>query len=70
LLSSNFFWHNHLSISKIDFFNFRHCKVWNFKILNQSKQNQNFVGQNQKFAVNFQKHWKQKWKSTKYIATE
>ncbi len=47
----------------IDFFNFRHCQVWNFEILTQSKQNQNFT-------VNFQKHWKWKRKSTKYIETE
>ncbi len=44
----------------IDFFNFRHCKVWNFEISNQFERNWNF-------AVNFWKHQKQKLKSTKYI---
>ncbi len=52
-----------LCICGIDFFNFRHCQVQNFEISNQSEQHQNF-------AVNFQKHQKQKRKSTKNIATE
>ncbi len=47
----------------IDFFNFCHCQVWNFKILNQSERNQNF-------AINFWKHRKRKQKLTKYIETE
>jgi hypothetical protein len=37
----------------MDFFSFRHYQVQNFKILNQSEQDRNF-------AVNFQKHQKQK----------
>ncbi len=37
----------------IDFLNFPHRQVWNFKISNQSKRNQNF-------AVNFWKHQKRK----------
>ncbi len=45
-----------------DFFNFCHCQVWNFEILNQSKRNQNF-------AINFWKYQKQKRKSTKYLAS-
>jgi hypothetical protein len=47
----------------IDFFNFRHCQVGNIEISNLSEQNWNF-------ADNFQKHQKQKQKSTKYIVTE
>ncbi len=47
----------------IDFFNFRHCQVWNFEILNLFERNLNF-------AVSFWKHWKQNQKSTKYITTE
>ncbi len=45
----------------IDFFNIRHCQVQNFKILNQS-------GWDQNFAVNFQKHQKQKY--VQYIEIE
>jgi hypothetical protein len=45
------------------FFNFRYCRVQNFKILNQSRHEWNFV-------VNFWKHQKWKQKSTKYIKTD
>ncbi len=47
----------------IDFFNFRHCQVWNFKISNLFERNWNF-------AVIFWKYWKRNWKSTKYFTTE
>jgi hypothetical protein len=47
----------------IDFFNFHHCQVQNFEILNLLEQNQNF-------AVNFWKYQQQNQKSTKYIVTE
>ena len=47
----------------IDFFNFRHRQVWNFKISNHFKRDWNFI-------VNFQKYRKQKRKSTKYIVSE
>ncbi len=46
----------------IDFLNFRHCQVRNFKILNLYEWNQNF-------GVIFQKYQKQNWKSTKYFTT-
>ncbi len=46
----------------IDFLNFRQCQVWNFKILNLYKWNQNF-------GVVFQKYQKQNWKSTNYCTT-
>jgi hypothetical protein len=49
--------------SDIDFLNFRHRQVQNFKISNLFKWNWNF-------AVNFWKYWKHNWKSTKDIATE
>ncbi len=52
-----------LGICDIDFFNFYHCQVWNFKISNQSEWNRSTV-------VNFWKDQKQKQKSTKYITTE
>ncbi len=54
---------NALGNCDMDFFNFRNCRVQNFKILNQSKRDQNFV-------VNFRKHRKQKQKLTKYIKIE
>ncbi len=44
----------------IDFFNFRHWKVRNFKISNLFQRSQNF-------AVIFLKYLKQNWKSTKYF---
>jgi hypothetical protein len=47
----------------IDFFNFRHRQVRNFKILNRSERDL-------KFAVNFRKHQKQKRNLTKYIETQ
>ncbi len=47
----------------IDFVNFRNFQSWTFEILNLFDQNQNF-------AVNFWKYWKQNQKSTKYTATE
>ncbi len=46
----------------IDFLNFHHCQVWNFKILNLYEQNPNF-------GVIFQKYQKQNQKSTKYFKT-
>ncbi len=46
----------------IDFLNFRHCKLWNFRISNLYKWNQNF-------GVIFQKYRKQNRKSTKYFET-
>jgi hypothetical protein len=46
----------------IDFFNFRHRQVRNFKILDLFKWNWNF-------AVIFQKYQKRNQKSTKYFAT-
>ncbi len=52
-----------LGTCSIDFFNLCHCQVWNYKILNQSKQDQNF-------AVNLWKRQKQKWKVMKYIKIE
>ncbi len=50
-----------MCICNIDFFNFYHLQVWIFKILNPSKQDQNFT-------VNFWDHQKQKQKQklTKY----
>ncbi len=47
----------------VEFFNFCHCQVQNFEILNLLEWNQNF-------AVNFRKHWKRNGESTMYIATE
>jgi hypothetical protein len=49
-------------VCDIDFFNFRHCQVWNFKILNLFEQNQDF-------AVIFQKYQKWNQKSRKYFTT-
>ncbi len=46
----------------IDFLNFCHCQVQNFKIFNLYKWNLNF-------GVIFQKYWKQNGKSTKYFKT-
>ncbi len=47
----------------IDFFNFRHCQVWNFQILNLSERDPNLM-------VNFWNHWKRKQKLTKYNKIE
>ncbi len=52
-----------LNICDIDFFNFRHCQVRNFKILNHFERDQNVV-------VNFRKHWKWNQKLPKYIKIE
>jgi hypothetical protein len=46
----------------IDFLNFHHRKVRNFKILNLDEQNWNL-------EVIFWKYWKWNWKSTKYFET-
>ncbi len=46
----------------IDFFNFPHRKVWNFKILILFKRNWCF-------AVIFWKYWKRNQKCTKYFKT-
>ncbi len=51
-------WVSLLGNCYIDYLNFRHCQVRNFKILNQFKWNRNF-------AVIFRKYRK----STKYFAT-
>ncbi len=52
----------HLGNCDIDFLNFRHRQIQNFKILNLYKQNQNS-------GVIFWKYWKQNQKSTKYFKT-
>jgi hypothetical protein len=52
-----------LNICDIDFFNFCHCQVRNFKILNHFERDQNVV-------ANFQKHWKWNQKLPKYITIE
>ncbi len=54
--------HSKIGNCNIDFFNFRHCQVWNLEILDLFEQNWNF-------AVIFWKCQKQNWKSTMYIAT-
>jgi hypothetical protein len=56
------FYFYQLGNCNFDFLNFCHRQVWNFKILNLYKWNQNF-------GVIFQKYQKRNWKSTKYFAT-
>ncbi len=56
------FGHFFLSNCDIDFLNFCHCQVWNFKISNLCKWNHNF-------GVIFWKYQVRNWKSTKYFET-